>query len=389
MPAASLTRLRMLVSCTSELQAERKLLEEIVSGVNRVTEDTFGVTIRVLDWRRDVVPGVSTDAQQVVNQQTADCDIYFGMLGTRFGTPTPRAGSGTEEEFNAAYQRYVTDSTSIRLLFYFRSGAMGSALDIDPAQLGRVQDFRGRLQRMGVLYGEFVAAEDFITLSREHLISLVRDQWSGKAWHANPVPQEQVSAFVEQEDGEPAADEGEPGIIDLYARVDETFEATNGSIREITDYMQASRAADTAWTTKLSIGTASGVTPREAQVVINQKAAEFGRRATTLRALTARFRASTDDYFDAVVQLADFQIGTGMATKEEMRVATAKLVDLDTVVREARDVWQAASSSFAALPDATRDFRTRKRGLMQALDQLGVDVGHWLDRSKDLRTRLE
>jgi hypothetical protein len=45
-----LTRLKMLISCTSELQAERGLVEKLVSDVNRTIEDTYGVTIRVVDW---------------------------------------------------------------------------------------------------------------------------------------------------------------------------------------------------------------------------------------------------------------------------------------------------------------------------------------------------
>src|SRR5687768_1451250 len=108
----SVTRLKILLSCTSELQPERDLLEGIVSDVNRVIEDTDAVTIRIIDWRRDVVPGVGLDPQHVINAQTRDYEIYLGMLGTRFGTPTPRAGSGTEEEFNIAYRRFRQNPTS-------------------------------------------------------------------------------------------------------------------------------------------------------------------------------------------------------------------------------------------------------------------------------------
>jgi hypothetical protein len=119
--------------------AERVLCSSLVSDVNAVVEDAYGVTLRLIDWRRDVVPGIGTDPQQVINLQTSTCEIYLGLLGTRFGTPTPRAGSGTEDEFNVAYERFRSDPTSVRILLYFRLGLLGNVLDIDPDQLKKVQ----------------------------------------------------------------------------------------------------------------------------------------------------------------------------------------------------------------------------------------------------------
>src|SRR5262245_58546295 len=101
--AKNVARLKLFVSMTSELEAERRVIQEVIDGVNRVVEEAYGVTIKVVDWRRDVAPGIGSDPQEVINRQIADADLYVGALGTRFGTPTPRAGSGTEDEFNAAY----------------------------------------------------------------------------------------------------------------------------------------------------------------------------------------------------------------------------------------------------------------------------------------------
>ena len=44
---------------------------------------------------------MGSDPQQIINSQVSDeYDIFIGILWTRFGTPTERAGSGTEEEFS-------------------------------------------------------------------------------------------------------------------------------------------------------------------------------------------------------------------------------------------------------------------------------------------------
>ena len=58
-------------------------------------------------------------------------------MSCRFGSPTKRAHSGTEEEFNRAVQKYMQNPHSIRILFYFRNAAV-NALDIDLYQLLQV-----------------------------------------------------------------------------------------------------------------------------------------------------------------------------------------------------------------------------------------------------------
>ena len=58
---------------------------------------------------RDVPPGFDTDPQALINKSLPEYDIFLGILWHTFGTPTPRAGSGTFEEFTAAKARYDED----------------------------------------------------------------------------------------------------------------------------------------------------------------------------------------------------------------------------------------------------------------------------------------
>ena len=53
-------------------------------------------------------PGLGLDVQQVVTEQIpCDYEVYVGILCTRVGTPTPRALSGTVEEFEDARRRWL------------------------------------------------------------------------------------------------------------------------------------------------------------------------------------------------------------------------------------------------------------------------------------------
>ena len=127
-------------------------------------------------------PGVNVDLQAEINRQCgAEFDIYLGILGTRFGTPTQKAGSGTEEEFEQGLKRLRADSCSLRVLFYFKTGTVDPfKLEID--QLQKVNAFRAGLRSRGVLYKDFKNTADFIQMVKNHLESLVSDEWKNGKW---------------------------------------------------------------------------------------------------------------------------------------------------------------------------------------------------------------
>jgi hypothetical protein len=97
----------------------------------------------------------------------------------RFGTPTPRADSGTEEEFNNAYRKYIDNSNNVRIMFYFNQAPINPK-DIDPAQIEKIQEFQDKLQEKGVVYWTYNGSENFATLIRMHLNDQVQN-W-GKTW---------------------------------------------------------------------------------------------------------------------------------------------------------------------------------------------------------------
>ena len=61
----------------------------------------------LLRWETHTRPGIGQSAQDVINPQIGDdYDIFLGMFGIRFGTPTREWQSGTEEEFRRALSRF-------------------------------------------------------------------------------------------------------------------------------------------------------------------------------------------------------------------------------------------------------------------------------------------
>jgi hypothetical protein len=73
--------------------------------------------LELVRWETHVHPDLGLDAQKVVNDQIGDYDIFVGVMWKRLGTQTTTAGSGTEEEFRRAYERWQKESLPV--LFYF------------------------------------------------------------------------------------------------------------------------------------------------------------------------------------------------------------------------------------------------------------------------------
>ncbi len=93
------TILQVFVAAPSDLAEERAALEDVIWELNSTWSRTLGCRLDLLRWETHAVPGMGLDAQDVVNRSVPrDYDIFIGMLWSRFGTPTTRAESGTEEE---------------------------------------------------------------------------------------------------------------------------------------------------------------------------------------------------------------------------------------------------------------------------------------------------
>jgi hypothetical protein len=100
---------------------ERTCAETVINDINHSVGKKDGFQIELLRWETSTYPGLGEDGQDVINQQIGDdYNIFVGIMWKKFGTKTNRAGSGTEEEFNRAYQQY-NEKKSIQIMFYFRT----------------------------------------------------------------------------------------------------------------------------------------------------------------------------------------------------------------------------------------------------------------------------
>jgi hypothetical protein len=190
-----LTELIAFISSPSDLDSERRAIQSAIEDFNPILSDARSVILRAISWDKDLLPGIGPDVQSVINRQIeGKYDIYIGLLGTRFGTPTPRALSGTEEEFDTAFKRHAASPESVRLLFYFKS-TTSNLQQIDANQLVRVNEFRTKLGKRG-LYKYFANEQELIKLVRDHLMHLILTEWDGQKWKSTHT--DGVQAFGDQ-----------------------------------------------------------------------------------------------------------------------------------------------------------------------------------------------
>ncbi|HJQ35129.1 MAG TPA: DUF4062 domain-containing protein [Pyrinomonadaceae bacterium] len=160
--------LRAFVSSPGDMVEERGVVEEVINELNLTLPSSLKIRLELIKWETHAYAHIGDDAQSVINKQIGDeYDIFIGLMGTRFGTQTPRAGSGTEEEFNRAHERYLSDPSQLRILFYFKNSPVLPS-DLDPDQFKRAVEFRNRLRSEG-LFWTYETAKEFRTFVSRHL----------------------------------------------------------------------------------------------------------------------------------------------------------------------------------------------------------------------------
>ena len=225
--------IQVFVASPGDVQEERNALQSIIDEVNQNIGSSLGIRLELIRWETNVTPGFASYPQEVINKEIGDnYDIFIGILWSRAGTPTPKAESGTLEEFEIAYEKYKANPESVDLLIYFKDTSIPIS-DIDVEQIGKIKTFRKSLGEKGGLYWTFDSLPDFEAILRGHLSNLTR-KWKDKidkiAVEDKPKPYEfaveaiqhkkaeslpaELSEVVEQIDSED--DYGFFDYIDIY-----------------------------------------------------------------------------------------------------------------------------------------------------------------------------
>ena len=171
---------KCFIASPSDTEKERDICEKVFTEVNRNLGNIYNFRIESLRWENDVRPSFGTDGQDVINKQIGnDYELFIGIMYKKFGTPTSNAGSGTEEEFNNAYDRYSKNGENcIEIMFYFNDKAPGHLSDINAIELDKVNSFKAKVSMLGGLYCKYDGCDDFEEKLRQHINTFFIEKYS-------------------------------------------------------------------------------------------------------------------------------------------------------------------------------------------------------------------
>lgn len=367
--------LSIFLASPGDVSEERRRVKDVVDTWNTSWSRELSVRLDLLQWETDAYPDAGDDAQDVINRQIPDdWDLFIGLMWCRFGTPTARAGSGTEEEFQRAVDRRNTADSRVALLLYFKDGPIAPS-KIDPTQLAGVRSFQDEARSLGLLTWSFNDADDFERLLSVHITKHVQE-WRRAANSVvqprPPVKQQSTSTVPADPQSEVSkiaqarAESEDDGYLDLF----EEFSTRSTEIQEISERLNAAQNHLTEKTNEGRLELerlGSGPNPgshRAFRASIAKVAEEMLAYAKIVNDESPRFRLAMDKSMSALLKLMN--ISGDLFPDQLSEAKTAAFVLLQTLAGS-RTAIQGFRDSTIALPKMSKEINAAKRRQAEAL----------------------
>lgn len=162
MPRKGITIYELLISCPGDVLDYFDVLKESVENFNRVLGALNNIEVVIKHWSTDSYPESGDKPQELLNKQfVRDCDAAVVIFSTRFGTPTDKYGSGTEEEI----EEMIAANKQV-FMYFLDAPITPSSVDLEQYQ--KVKAFQEKYKDRG-LYGVVNDKNDFQRKFTNHL----------------------------------------------------------------------------------------------------------------------------------------------------------------------------------------------------------------------------
>ncbi|MGJ8562991.1 MAG: hypothetical protein ACSHXY_05510 [Alphaproteobacteria bacterium] len=149
-----MNNIKVLISAPSDQEKEIKEVFQAIENFNDIMLKR-DICFTPVHWQKNIATGISDRPQNVINDQISDCNMIIAIVGTRMGTPTEKADSGTAEEVFDFCGRSGFSNTSYNTHVFFNTFYGGNVLGLDLEQLDKVKKFQSDIGDLGVLYAPF------------------------------------------------------------------------------------------------------------------------------------------------------------------------------------------------------------------------------------------
>lgn len=324
------TILRVFVASPSDIREERQILNDVIQELNNTWSKTLKIRLEFIGWETHSYPNFGEDAQAVINEEVDDeYDIFVGIMWSKFGTATKRAGSGTEEEFYRAYERHKKSPDEIKIMFYFKDAPIAPS-ELNPEQLHSIQKFKTELGEKGGYYWTFTDREEFSQLLRLHLSRQVQN-WREESLQENV----KIVPVITDDESDPVSVdtlEDDEGFLDLLENSQNSLETMNEAILRI-------GSATGELTEKLNINTEElkkNNSLRDAKRIANRVADALTNFSALMEVevpiFAESYSSSMDSFSRAFSLLEDF----GDIDEEQIRTVEMQINNFQSTITEAR-----------------------------------------------------
>lgn len=360
--AKTITKYSIFVASPSDLQEERIAIEEITKELNLTYGLKQNIVIELLKWETHSAPGISEiHPQEIINKDIGNqYDIFIGLLWKKFGTPTETAGSGTEEEFLNAFDRFINKKENIQVLFYFKDAVPKSLKEINASELIKIENFKTELSEKKALYWEFDTCENLKNFLRMHIPKRINNLIENSD---EKTEIKLVETIVEEE---------EYGFLD-YGDMFEDF--IHNSTNSLTQISESTQWIGTEITKKAEEITRLSKLPNVNNLVVRET---FKRTAKLLENYIKRLKTEIPIYysnFEAAIKAGSSLVNLSDDFKnddtiDELEELKQSLIILRTSLPDALKSMLSFYESVESLPRIQKDLNIAKKRLLVQLEDM-------------------
>lgn len=164
----------VLLSCPGDVYNDcYSTIAETVNIFNKTYGDLYNIEINLVHWSKDSFPQSGDHPQELLNKQIVDdADACIAVFWTKFGSPTDKYGSGTEEEI----ERMLSENRQVFMYFYNKPIPL-NLLEDDKAKTDydKVLQFKEKYSKRGI-YSDISDENDFQKQLTVHLTKYFLDK---------------------------------------------------------------------------------------------------------------------------------------------------------------------------------------------------------------------
>ena len=378
-----ITNYRLFLASPGDVANERDIIKKVISEFNIQYVRELKSTITLIKWENSTHPAFGSYSQDVINQQIGEYDIFVGILWSRFETPTPNYRSGTEEEFNLAYDRFKSKPNDIRIMIYFNQDGV-PINDIDIDQIAKIKSFKQKLVSSGGYYFDF-SPNQFEELFRKHIYDVIT-RWDSHCAVVSPEPKgniisEQIDSVIDENE--------ELGWLDYLDIISDKFEESASYINMITNELSQLTLDITGKTAELNLVSQSQYGNNVGKQIVSQSAKIINRCCISLEMPIQNWYSLFLDGINAMKKIILFTEEIRILTTTELEESKTQLEVVHTAIETSLEPSIEFLQSIRDLPKISQQRIIAKKNLASRINSFITDMQRSLVDIEELIQYIE